>query len=112
MDFRLPELGEGVYEAELVAWLVKAGDSVKRGQSLIEVLTDKASMEVPSPFVGTITGLMAQPGQVIKVGDVVLAYEQVGGNDAAKPETTSTTSMGTATEQSPLTTHESTNNRP
>ncbi len=49
MDFRLPELGEGVYEAELVAWLVRAGDAVKRGQNLMEVLTDKASMEVPSP---------------------------------------------------------------
>ena len=44
MDFRLPELGEGVYEAELVAWLVKPGDVVKRGQNLVEVLTDKATM--------------------------------------------------------------------
>src|SRR5438309_2262922 len=69
MDFRLPELGEGIYEAELVAWLVKVGDSVKRGQDLMEVLTDKASMEVPSPFAGSITGLRAGPGQQIKVGD-------------------------------------------
>src|SRR5438874_7524718 len=75
MDFHLPELGEGVYEAELVAWLVKAGDSVKRGQSLMEVLTDKASMEVPSPFAGAITGLRAEPGQQVKVGDVILSYE-------------------------------------
>src|SRR5438045_3084309 len=74
MDFRLPELGEGVYEAELVAWLVKPGDSVKRGQNLMEVLTDKATMEVPSPFTGTIDALKAESGQQIKVGDVVLSY--------------------------------------
>jgi pyruvate dehydrogenase E2 component (dihydrolipoamide acetyltransferase)/2-oxoisovalerate dehydrogenase E2 component (dihydrolipoyl transacylase) len=78
MDFRLPELGEGVYEAELVAWLVKPGDSVKRGQNLMEVLTDKATMEVPSPFAGTITALRGEPGQQIKVGDVVLGYSPAG----------------------------------
>ena len=60
MDFKLPELGEGVYEAELVAWLVKPGDPVKRGQNLMEVLTDKATMEVPSPFAGTIDELKAK----------------------------------------------------
>jgi 2-oxoisovalerate dehydrogenase E2 component (dihydrolipoyl transacylase) len=75
MDFALPELGEGVYEAEVVRWLVKPGDSVKRGQSLIEVLTDKATMEVPSPFIGTITKLNAEPGQQVKVGSIVLAYD-------------------------------------
>jgi pyruvate dehydrogenase E2 component (dihydrolipoamide acetyltransferase)/2-oxoisovalerate dehydrogenase E2 component (dihydrolipoyl transacylase) len=78
MDFRLPELGEGVYEAELVAWLVKPGDAVKRGQNLVEVLTDKATMEVPSPFAGTIESLSAQPGQQVKVGDVVLTYAPAG----------------------------------
>jgi pyruvate dehydrogenase E2 component (dihydrolipoamide acetyltransferase)/2-oxoisovalerate dehydrogenase E2 component (dihydrolipoyl transacylase) len=74
MDFRLPELGEGVYEAELVAWQVQEGDEVRRGQNLMEVLTDKATMEVPSPFTGTITGLLAKPGQQMKVGDPVLTY--------------------------------------
>jgi len=74
MDFALPELGEGVYEAELVEWRVKPGETVKRGQTLMEMLTDKASMEVPAPFAGTITELKAEPGTQIKVGDVVLAY--------------------------------------
>jgi 2-oxoisovalerate dehydrogenase E2 component (dihydrolipoyl transacylase) len=73
-EFHLPELGEGVYEAELVAWLVKVGDPIKRGQNLMEVLTDKATMEVPSPFAGTIATLNAEPGKPIKVGDVVLTY--------------------------------------
>jgi 2-oxoisovalerate dehydrogenase E2 component (dihydrolipoyl transacylase) len=74
MDFAVPELGEGVYEAELVAWLVKPGDSVKGGQALMEVLTDKATMEVPSRFSGRIGDLRAEPGQQIKVGQVVLTY--------------------------------------
>jgi pyruvate dehydrogenase E2 component (dihydrolipoamide acetyltransferase)/2-oxoisovalerate dehydrogenase E2 component (dihydrolipoyl transacylase) len=82
MDFRLPELGEGVYEAEFVSWLVKPGDKVKRGQGLAEVLTDKATMEVPAPFAGTVTGLRAEAGQKVKVGDVILSYETA---DAAAP---------------------------
>jgi pyruvate dehydrogenase E2 component (dihydrolipoamide acetyltransferase)/2-oxoisovalerate dehydrogenase E2 component (dihydrolipoyl transacylase) len=84
MDFRLPELGEGVYEAELVSWLVKPGDAVKRGQNLMEVLTDKATMEVPAPFAGKIMELRAEPGQSMKVGDVVLTF---GGatEEAEKP---------------------------
>src|ERR1700758_904213 len=78
MDFRLPELGEGVYEAELVSWLVKPGEIVKRGQNLMEVLTDKATMEVPAPFAGTIQNLNAEPGQQLKVGDIVLSYQEAG----------------------------------
>jgi 2-oxoisovalerate dehydrogenase E2 component (dihydrolipoyl transacylase) len=86
MDFRLPELGEGVYEAELVAWLVKPGDAVKRGQNLMEVLTDKATMEVPSPFAGTITDLRTEPGQQIKVGEVVLSYSVAGQQEGIEEE--------------------------
>lgn len=74
MDFALPEIGEGVYEAELTAWLVKPGDVVKRGQNLMEIMTDKAAMEVPAPFAGAITALLVEPGQKMKVGEVVLTY--------------------------------------
>ena len=74
MDFALPEIGEGVYEAELTAWLVQAGDVVKRGQNLMEIMTDKAAMEVPAPFSGAITALRTEPGQKIQVGEVVLTY--------------------------------------
>src|SRR5437868_13526939 len=83
MDFRLPELGEGVYEAELVAWQVKPGDRVKRGQTLMEVLTDKATMEVPAPFAEVIESVHAEPGQVIKVGDKVLSYTGTSDKDGA-----------------------------
>jgi pyruvate dehydrogenase E2 component (dihydrolipoamide acetyltransferase)/2-oxoisovalerate dehydrogenase E2 component (dihydrolipoyl transacylase) len=89
MEFRLPEIGEGVYEAEFVNWLVKPGDTVKSGQNLMEVMTDKATMEVPAPFAGTITELHASPGQKIKIGDVLLTYTPVGATqpapEAARP---------------------------
>ena len=78
MEFALPEIGEGVYEAELVRWLVEPGAAVKPGQNLLEVMTDKATMEVPSPFVGTITALKAEPGHTVKVGQVILDYSPVG----------------------------------
>ncbi len=78
MDFQVPELGEGVYEAEFLDWKVKAGDAVRRGQILMEVLTDKATMEVPAPFAGVITALRAEPGQKIKVGDSILSYTPAG----------------------------------
>jgi pyruvate dehydrogenase E2 component (dihydrolipoamide acetyltransferase)/2-oxoisovalerate dehydrogenase E2 component (dihydrolipoyl transacylase) len=74
MDFQLPEIGEGIYEAELSRWLVKPGERVKRGQPLAEVLTDKATMEVPAPFAGTITSLEAQEGQRVKVGERLLTW--------------------------------------
>ncbi len=78
MDFQLPQLGEGVYEAELVAWLVKPGDAVKSGQNLLEVMTDKATMEVPAPFAGTIDTLVARAGEKVEVGGVLLTFTPVG----------------------------------
>lgn len=78
MDFQLPQLGEGVYEADMVRWLVNPGDTIKPGQGLMEVLTDKATMEVPAPFAGTVTELRVQPGTTIKVGDHILSYTAQG----------------------------------
>src|ERR1700722_4798409 len=75
MEFNLPELGEGVYEAEAVRWLVNANDAVKPGQPLLEVLTDKATMEVPAPFAGVIQTLLVEAGQKIKVGQAILRYD-------------------------------------
>lgn len=85
MDFLLPELGEGVYEAEMTRWLVKAGDAVKPGQALLEVLTDKATMEVPAPFAGKITQLKVQPGDKLTIGQPVLVYEDKSAAPAAAP---------------------------
>lgn len=85
MDFALPELGEGVYEAELVRWLVKPGDTVKRGQPLVEMLTDKATMEVPAPFAGKVTAVAGEPGAKVRVGQVILSYEGADAKAEAVP---------------------------
>lgn len=82
MDFSLPPVGEGLIEVELVRWLVKPGDAVGRGQSLMEVLSDKAMMEVPSAFAGTVSVTLAEPGSKIKVGQVVLRYDTGEANGA------------------------------
>jgi 2-oxoisovalerate dehydrogenase E2 component (dihydrolipoyl transacylase) len=97
MDFVLPELGEGVYEAELVRWLVKPGDKVKRGQSLMEVMTDKATMEVPSPFSGTVSALQAESGDQLKIGDIVLTYS--GAAETAAPSPKATKKRGQAAQE-------------
>ncbi len=78
MEFRVPELGEGTYEAELIEWPVGPGDEVQHGQSLGEVMTDKATMELPSPFCGTIDELLASPGEKIEIGQVLLTFSSVG----------------------------------
>ena len=78
MDFPLPPVGEGLIEVELVRWLVRPGDAVSRGQGLAEVMSDKATMEVPAPFAGTISALAATPGTKVKVGQLFLRYEPVG----------------------------------
>jgi 2-oxoisovalerate dehydrogenase E2 component (dihydrolipoyl transacylase) len=86
MDFKLPELGEGVYEAEAVRWLVKPGDSIKHGQTLLEVLTDKATMEVPAPFAGVIDKLLVEPGDKLTIGQAVLQYQDKAGESKMEPK--------------------------
>lgn len=76
---KLPELGEGVTEGELVKWLVKPGDSVKPDQAIAEVMTDKATVEVPSPIAGTVQELKFKVGDVVKVESVMLTLTTSGG---------------------------------
>ncbi len=75
VEFALPPVGEGLFEVELVRWLVQPGDAVTRGQPLAELMSDKATMELPAPFAGTLTATLALPGGKVKVGEVVLRYE-------------------------------------
>jgi pyruvate dehydrogenase E2 component (dihydrolipoamide acetyltransferase) len=77
-EFKFPDVGEGIAEAEIVRWLVKEGDSVKEDQDLLEVETDKALLTLNSPYTGTITKLHGQEGEIIKVGDVLTTVEAVG----------------------------------
>ncbi|BDV30501.1 dihydrolipoamide acetyltransferase family protein [Microbacterium terricola] len=74
-DFRLPDLGEGLPEAELVQWLVAAGDEVTLNQPIAEVETAKAVVELPSPYAGTVSALHAAPGDVVAVGAVLISFD-------------------------------------
>ncbi len=82
-EVKLPEIGEGVTEGELVKWLVKVGDSVKPDQPVAEVMTDKATVEVPSPVSGVVKELKFKEGDVIKIESIMLTLEG-GGATAAK----------------------------
>ncbi|NDG84119.1 MAG: 2-oxo acid dehydrogenase subunit E2, partial [Proteobacteria bacterium] len=83
MEFRLPELGEGVNEGELIKWRVKEGDTVKDDQPLCEIMTDKATIEIPSPFSGKIKQLAAKEGEVVKVHQLMVVAETAGGASPA-----------------------------
>lgn len=74
-DFLLPDLGEGLEEAEIGHWLVSEGDVVALNQPLVEVETAKATVEVPSPFAGTIVKLHADEGETLKVGAPLVTFE-------------------------------------
>jgi len=80
---RLPDVGEGVAEAELVEWLVKVGDRVQEDQSPAIVMTDKASVEVPSPIAGEVVWLAAEPGESIAVGSDLVRLKVEGAAGAA-----------------------------
>ena len=83
-EVKLPDIGEGVAEGEIVRWLVRAGDAVKEDQPLVEVMTDKASVEIPSPRTGTIEALHAEEGATVPVGTVIVTIT-VAGEVAAAP---------------------------
>ena len=84
-EFRLPDIGEGLEDAEIVSWYVSPGDVVERDQALLEVLTDKASSELPSPVAGKVLKLSGQEGEKIKVGDVLIQIEEANSNSSQEP---------------------------
>jgi pyruvate dehydrogenase E2 component (dihydrolipoamide acetyltransferase) len=75
MELKLPDLGEGVVEGEIVKWHVKPGDSIKEDQVVLEIMTDKATVEIPSKFGGKVSELCFKEGEIAKVGSVVLRAE-------------------------------------
>lgn len=82
--FALPDLGEGITEAQVIKLLVKSGDPVAEDQPLMEVETDKAAVEIPSPFAGIASQVHVKEGQTINVGAVVVTFDDAGGKAAAK----------------------------
>lgn len=89
-DFKLPDLGEGVTEAEIDTWLVKEGDVVAEDDLIVEVITDKATAEIPSPYEGLVAKIHVPAGEVVAVGTPLITIEPAG------PEAPSARGRGTA----------------
>ena len=87
-EFKMPDLGEGLTEGEIVKWLVKVGDPVEEGQIFVQVETDKAVVDIPSPRKGVVLKLGAAEGETVQVGRVIIVFGEPGEKieAAAKPE--------------------------
>ncbi|MCD5002448.1 dihydrolipoyllysine-residue acetyltransferase [Enterococcus saccharolyticus] len=81
-QFKLPDIGEGIAEGEIVKWFVKAGDTIKEDDTLLEVQNDKSVEEIPSPVTGTVVRVVVEEGVVANVGDVLVEIDAPGHNDA------------------------------
>lgn len=85
--FRLPDIGEGVAEAEIVAWHVAVGDTVKADQNLVDVMTDKATVDISAPIAGTIVALHGEVGSLARVGSVLVEFETEAPSNVADAPT-------------------------
>ena len=86
-EFRLPEIGEGVVEGEIVQWLKQPGEQVNANEPLVEVMTDKATVEIPSPTSGTISTLKVAEGDICPVGDLIALIDEAASPGAEAPQT-------------------------
>lgn len=86
LEFRLPDIGEGVVEGEIVRWLVKEGDTLREDQPMVEVMTDKATVEIPTPRAGKVSKLMVEAGKICAVGQVMIVIDTDGAG--SQPATT------------------------
>ena len=77
-QFRLPDVGEGLTEADIVTWHVKPGDRVTVNQVIVDIETAKAVVELPCPYEGVVTGLLADEGQTVDVGTPIIAVDVTG----------------------------------
>jgi 2-oxoglutarate dehydrogenase complex dihydrolipoamide succinyltransferase (E2) component len=86
VEFKLPDLGEGVAEGEIVKWLVSEGQQIKEDEPMVEVMTDKATVQIPSPATGTVKQILAKEGQTVKVGTNLVILDQAGGRNGGLGE--------------------------
>jgi len=84
VEFKLPDLGEGIHEGEIIEILVRIGDRVEDGQPVLVVETDKASAEVPAPVNGTVLEIRVKPGQTVRVGEVLMVFLREGEREGEK----------------------------
>ena len=97
-EFKLPDIGEGVTEGEIVSWLVAVGDKVAEDQEMVEVMTDKATVTIGAPKAGVVTELCGGEGDVIPVGNTLVVFDISGGAAAGQAETSSSEAAAPATE--------------
>ena len=101
-EFKLPDIGEGIAEAEIVAWHVKVGDEVKEDQQLADMMTDKATVEMESPVAGRVVEVAGEVGDQIAIGSVLVVFETEAGAGTSTPtsqqEGTETTESGERTD--------------
>lgn len=84
--FKLPDIGEGVVEGEVVEWMVSVGDTVKEDDPILSVMTDKATVEIPSPTDGVVKSIVGEPGTILAVGQVCIEFETDGEGTPAPVE--------------------------
>ena len=84
--FKLPDIGEGVVEGEVVEWMVSVGDIVKEDDPILSVMTDKATVEIPSPTDGVVKSIVGEPGTILAVGQVCIEFETDGEGNASTEE--------------------------
>lgn len=77
-EFRLPDIGEGIHEGEVVKWFVAKGDKINEDDTLLEIQNDKAVVEIPSPVTGTVEDILVEEGKVAVVGDVLIRFDAPG----------------------------------
>ncbi len=75
LEFKLPDLGEGVHEGEVLKVMVSVGDEVTEGDSILEIETDKVTVVIPSPFTGAVLEIRAKEGETARVGDVLMIFD-------------------------------------
>lgn len=93
-EFRLPDVGEGISEAEIVRWLVAEGDTVSEDQDIVQIETDKAIVALPSPYTGKVVKLHHKEGDLARVGEILVTIETEAADQAAPPKTDRGTVVG------------------
>ena len=83
-EFKLPDIGEGVVEGEIVEWMVAVGDTVKEDDPILSVMTDKATVEIPAPCDGTVSSIVGEAGDIIPVGGVCIVFDVEGDGNASE----------------------------
>jgi len=83
-EFKLPDIGKGVTEGEILKWMVKEGDQVKENQPLVEVMTNKVNVQIPAPRSGKVSKIMAKEGDIAKVGQTIMVIDD-GSSGAVAP---------------------------